>query len=50
MFITWLQKLPTFAVLYPHLSLTLPDGMQVYRTSLNAETSSKEELLLRSFF
>ena len=50
MFITWLQKLPTFAVLYPHLSLTSPDGMQVYRTSLNAETSSKEESLLRSFF
>ena len=42
MFITWLQKFPTFAVLYPHLSLTLPDGMQVYRTSLKLRLPLKK--------
>ena len=42
MFITRLQRLPTFAVLYPHLSLTLPDGMQVYRTSLKLRLPLKK--------
>ena len=42
MFITWLHKLPTVAVLYFHLSLTLPDGMQVYRTSLKLRLPLKK--------